>query len=121
MPTTKKTADEEVVPDVHAEAAAERRRAPALYDDPTVATPGVIEDVEGEGGPTALVDAESPSGLDASIDNRDQVQPMLDTLYQDAVESQEAEGDTEAQAAKVEESRKAAREAAPAAKADDKK
>jgi hypothetical protein len=113
MPTTKKTSrsgDEEVVPDVHAEAAAERMRAPTVYDDPTIATPGVLEDVEGEAGPQALVDSDTPSGLDTSVDNRDQVQPMLDTLYKDAVES--AEATPEEQAAQLEESRKASREAA---------
>ena len=79
---------------------------------PTVATPGVLEDIdEDEAGPQSLVDADSPSGLDASVDNRDQVQPMLDTLYKDAVESQEAAADPEAQAKQIEESREASRKA----------
>ena len=83
------------VADPHAVAFAERQQAPTLYDDPTVATPGVLDDelkgVEPRsevGGPTALIDSDLPVGLDPSVDNRDQVQPMLDTLYTDAVESQ---------------------------------
>jgi hypothetical protein len=126
MATTKKTTrsgDEEVVPNVHAEAYAERQRAPGLYENPTIATPGVLEDIEDEGGPQALVDPDVPEpGLDISVDNRDQVQPMLDGLYKDALEQQE-ETDPEAQAAKLREARESQREvaAAPAAKADDKK
>ena len=83
------------VADPHAVAFGERQKAPTLYDDPTVATPGVLEDIdeEDEGGPYALVDADAPLiNLDPSVDNRDQVQPMLDTLAQDAVENAAAQG-----------------------------
>jgi hypothetical protein len=83
------------VADPHAVAFAERQQAPTLYDDPTVATPGVLDDeIKGtaeraeSGGPLAYVDSDLPVGLDPSVDNRDQVQPMLDSLYQDAVEAQ---------------------------------
>jgi hypothetical protein len=118
MATTKKasTSDEEVMPNVHAEAYAERQRAPGLYEDPTIATPGILEDIEGDAGPTALVSAEDPPGidppLDPSVDNRDQVQPMLDKLYEDAVAQREAQ----AEATPV-----AAVPASSTAKSDDKK
>ena len=72
-------------------------RAPSLYDDPVVATPGVLEDVEGEAGPTGARQCRRAVRARLRIDNRDQVQPMLDSLYTDAVESQE-EADPEAQA-----------------------
>jgi hypothetical protein len=90
--TTKKTRsgdEEEVVPNVHAEAYVERLKDPR-YDDPTVATPGVLEDPVSDGTPVALVNPDEPSDLDATVDNRDQVQPVLDTLYEDALEQQEA-------------------------------
>jgi hypothetical protein len=93
MATKKSASTEEVEPNVHAEAWAERQRD-GRYDDPTVATPGVLEDIEGEGGPVALVDPENdPVGdpaLDPELDNRDQVQPMLDTLRKDAEAQAEA-------------------------------
>jgi hypothetical protein len=111
--TATTTADEDVVPNVHAEAFAERQRDPNRYDDPTIATPGILEDVEGDGHPAALIDPGQDVGLDPAVDNRDQVQPMLDTLYADAIEKTE-EVDPEATAARLEESREAQREAAPA-------
>jgi hypothetical protein len=122
--TTKKTTtEEEVVPNVHAEAYVERQKDPR-YDDPTVATPGVLEDPVSEGTPVALVDPDEPSDLDASVDNRDQVQPVLDKLYEDALEQQEVATDPELQAAKQEERREARdalAEAPPATKAADAK
>jgi hypothetical protein len=81
------------VADPHAVAFAERQRDPSRYDNPTVATPGVLEDVdEDAGGPVALVDPDAPSGLDPSVDNRDQVQPMLDTLAESTKEDALAQG-----------------------------
>jgi hypothetical protein len=81
---------------VHAEAWSQRRRDPARYEDPTISTPGILDDVEGEPGPHAMVSAEdSPAAdrpLDPSIDARDQVQPMLDTLYTDALAQNQAAG-----------------------------
>lgn len=82
------------VADPHATAFAERQRDPARYDNPTIATPGVLEDidedeVEGVPGRVGLIDADAPSDLDPSVDNRDQVQPMLDTIA-DATEDDPA-------------------------------
>ncbi len=78
------------VADPHSTAFAERQRDPNRYDDPTVATPGVLEDIDeddddgtGAGvlGRGRLIDPDDPAvSLDPSVDNRDQVQPMLDTL-----------------------------------------
>ncbi len=98
MATKKSAADEEAVADPHAEAFAERQKD-ARYDDPTVSTPGVLEDAAGEG-PTALVDpeAEGDVGLDPGIDNRDQVQPMLDKLASDAEEKAEEQKEAAAAA-----------------------
>lgn len=81
------------VADPHAVAFAERQRDPNRYDDPTVATPGQLDDIdEDAGSPQALVDPDAPSGLDPSVDNRDQVQPMLDTLAESAEEDALAQG-----------------------------
>ena len=82
------------VADPHAVAYGERQKAPNRYDDPTEATPGVLEDIDEEegAGPYALVDADAPSDLDPSVDNRDQVQPMLDTLAESATEDAAAQG-----------------------------
>lgn len=91
------TVEEGAVGNVHAEAWAERQRDPARYEDPTVSTPGVLEDIEGDAGPQALVDPEGDDPakdhpLDPSVDNRTEVQPMLDTLHADALEHNEAQG-----------------------------
>lgn len=83
------TTAEPVEVDPHAEAFAERQRD-TRYDDPTVATPGVLEDIDEDAGhPTALVAADTPSALDPSVDNRDQVQPMLDRLAESVKEEAE--------------------------------
>jgi len=88
------------VADPHGVAFAERQRDPNRYDDPTVATPGVLDDIDEEvedAGPQALIDADAPEiNLDPSVDNRDQVQPMLDTLAEDAVENAAAQGNVTA-------------------------
>ena len=119
------------VADPHAVAFAERQKAPTLYDDPTVATPGKIEDLDEDAGqPSALIDPDLPSGLDPSVDNRDQVQPMLDTLAADAQEHAAAQGlavaainahesdavDVEAEMAEQERKREEAREATAASR-----
>jgi len=80
------------VADPHSVAFAERQRD-GRYDDPTVATPGVLEDLDDDAGqPEALIDADAPSDLDPSVDNRDQVQPMLDTLAESTREDAIAQG-----------------------------
>jgi hypothetical protein len=81
------------VADPHAVAFAERQRDPSRYDNPTIATPGQLEDIDEDAGkPTALVDPDAPSDLDPSVDNRDQVQPMLDTLAESTKEDALAQG-----------------------------
>jgi hypothetical protein len=96
MATKKSTATEHVdrdslttsaVADPHAKAFAERQRDPNRYENPTIATPGVLGDIDEDddermaiAGRTTLVDPDAPSDLDPSVDNRDQVQPMLDTI-----------------------------------------
>lgn len=78
------------VADPHAQAFAERQRDPNRYDDPTVATPGQLDDIdEDEGGIAgrhSMIDSDAPSDLDPSVDNRDQVQPMLDTIAENVGE-----------------------------------
>lgn len=125
--------EEYPIPNIHAEAWAERQRDPGRYEDPAIPTPGVLEDVDEETYFKSLVEAEDAPGvdppLDPTVDNRDQVQPMLDTIRQDLVDKREAQGmeTPEALAAghtasktdrKAEEAKKAAEDAK---KAEDKK
>lgn len=106
MAPTKKSAAEEsghkdvdtltssAVADPHAVAFAERQRDPSRYDNPTIATPGVLDDIGDDvtGSWQAHVDPDTPSGLDPSVDNRDQVQPMLDTISRETREDPLASG-----------------------------
>src|SRR5436190_21067103 len=82
------------VADPHALAFAERQRDPNRYDNPTIATPGVLDDIDEDmtGTSQALIDPDTPSGLDPSVDNRDQVQPMLDTLAEQTREDPFSQG-----------------------------
>jgi hypothetical protein len=87
------------VADPHSTAFAERQRDPNRYENPTIATPGILDDIDEEEddglgagvvGRGRLIDPDDPAvSLDPGVDNRDQVQPMLDTLA-DAAEDDPA-------------------------------
>lgn len=82
----------------HGAAFAERQKAPALYDDPTIATPGKLKGVEDYVGPHALVEVDEEVGendpdnpVDVSVDNRSEVQAVLElgeTSLQDKLVAQ---------------------------------
>lgn len=70
----------------HAAAFLERAKAPMLYDDPSIATPGKLRNLDEIDGPVSLVHSDPDGDIDPSVDNRDEVQALLE-LNQDGLEA----------------------------------